>query len=53
MTQMEIDDRGGLPRECSVLFKPVSFSQMRSQVVISMKQARRRNLPTMTTNFSI
>ena len=53
MTQMEIDDRGGLPRECSVLFKPVSFSQMRSQVVISMKQARRRNSPTMTTNFSI
>ena len=53
MTQMEIDDRGGLPLECSVLFKPVSFSQMRSQVVISMKQARRRNSPTMTTNFSI
>lgn len=53
MTQMEIDDRGGLPRECSVLFKPVSFAQMRSQVVISMKQARRRNSPTMTTNFSI
>jgi len=53
MAQMEIDDRGGLPRDCSVLFKPVSFAQMRSQVVISMKQARRRNSPTMTTNFSI
>jgi excisionase family DNA binding protein len=53
MTQMEIDDRGGLPRDCSVMFKPVSFSQMRSQVVISMKQARRKNSPTMTTNFSI
>ena len=53
MTQMEIDDRGGLPRDYSVLFKPVSFVQMRSQVVISMKQARRRNSPTMTTNFSI
>jgi len=53
MSQMEIDDRGGLPRDCSILFKPISFSQMRSQVVISMKQARRRNSPTMTTNFSI
>jgi excisionase family DNA binding protein len=53
MTQMEIDDRGGLPQDYSVLFKPVSFVQMRSQVVISMKQARRRNSPTMTTNFSI
>jgi len=53
ITQMEIDDRGGLPRDYSVLFKPVSFAQMRSQVVISMKQARRKNSPTMTTNFSI
>jgi excisionase family DNA binding protein len=53
MTQMEIDDRGGLPQDYSVLFKPVSFAQMRSQVVISMKQARRKNSPTMTTNFSI
>lgn len=53
MAQMEIDDRGGLPPEYSILFKPVSFSQMRSQVVISMKQARRKNSPTMATNFSI
>jgi len=53
MTRMEIDDRGGLPQDYSVLFKPVSFAQMRSQVVISMKQARRKNSPTMTTNFSI
>ena len=52
MTQMEIDDRGGLPRECSVLFKPVSFSQMRSQVVLSMNQARCRNSPTSTPHFS-
>jgi hypothetical protein len=50
---MEIDDRGGLPPEYSILFKPVSFAQMRSQVVISMKQARRKNSSTMTTNFSI
>ena len=27
MAQMEIDDRGGLPQDYSVLFKPVSFSR--------------------------
>jgi CheY-like chemotaxis protein len=53
MTQMEIDDRGGLPQDCSILFKPVSFSQMRSQVVNSMKQARRNNSLSITTNFTI
>jgi len=53
MGQMEINDRGGLPQDYSVLIKPVSFSQMRSQVVASMKKARRKNSPSTTTNFSI
>ncbi len=53
MAQMEIDDRGGLPKDCSILFKPVSFSQMRSEVMISMKQAKRNNSLSITTNFTI
>jgi excisionase family DNA binding protein len=53
MAQMEIDDRGGLPQEYSVLFKPVSFSQMRLKVVSSLKRYRRRNPSSTTTNFSI
>jgi len=53
MAQMEIDDRGGLPQEYSILFKPVSFSQMRLKVVTSMKRFKRKNSPSTTTNFSI
>lgn len=53
MAQMEIDDRGGLPKDCSILFKPVSFSQMRSEVMMSMKQAKRNNSLSITTNFTI
>jgi len=52
MTQMEIDDRGGLPRDYSVLFKPVSFAQMRSQVVTSMKLARRKQPAISTPDIS-
>ena len=52
MAQMEIDDRGGLPRDYSILFKPVSFSQMRSQVVISMKKMRRKHSATSTPDLS-
>ena len=51
MASMEIDDRGGLPKDCSILFKPVSFSQMRSQVVISMKRTRRNKSATLTPGF--
>ena len=52
IAQMEIDDRGGLPRDCSILFKPISFSQMRSQVVISMKKARRKKSPKSIPDLS-
>ena len=43
MGQMEIDDQGGLPRDYSILFKPVSFSEMRSLVVMSMEKARNKS----------
>lgn len=52
MAQMEIDDRGGLPQKYPVLFKPISFAQMRSQVEISMKEARCKLSAASTPDFS-
>ena len=53
MAQMEIDDRGGLPEDCSILFKPVSFTLMRSQIVVSMKRSSRKNAASLTPRNSI
>ncbi len=52
MAPTEIEDRGGLPRDYLILVKPVSFSQMRSQVVISMKKALRKKSPKSIPNLS-